>query len=42
LADEQAAFLNEAYDRVEKLSDAVSFMLSGFFRGYLFDILSFS
>jgi hypothetical protein len=34
LADEQAAFLREAYDRVENFRDAVSFMFSGFFRGY--------
>ena len=34
LADEQAAFLRETYDRVENFRDAVSFMFSGFFRGY--------
>ncbi len=34
LAEEQAAFLREAYDRVENFRDAVSFMFSGFFRGY--------
>ena len=34
LAAEQAAFLREAYDRVENFRDAVSFMFSGFFRGY--------
>jgi phage gp29-like protein len=34
LAAEQSAFLREAYDRVENFRDAVSFMFSGFFRGY--------
>ena len=34
LAAEQAAFLREAYDRVENFRDAVSFMFSGLFRGY--------
>jgi len=34
LADEQVAMLREAYDRVENLRDAVSFLFSGFFRGY--------
>ncbi len=34
LADEQAAMLREAYDRVENLRDAVAFLFSGFFRGY--------
>jgi len=34
LADEQAAFLREAYDRVENFRDAVSFLFSGLFRGY--------
>ena len=34
LAAEQAAVLREAYDRVENLRDAVSFLFSGFFRGY--------
>ncbi len=34
LASEQAAFLREAYDRVENFRDAVSFLFSGFFRGY--------
>jgi len=34
LAEEQSAFLREAYDRVENFRDAVSFMFSGFFRGY--------
>jgi len=34
LADEQAAFLREAYDRVENLRDAVSFLFTGFFRGF--------
>jgi len=34
LAAEQASFLREAYDRVENFRDAVSFMFSGFFRGY--------
>jgi len=34
LADEQAAFLREAYDRVENFRDAVSFLFSGFFRGF--------
>jgi len=34
LAGEQAAMLREAYDRIENLRDAVSFLFSGFFRGY--------
>jgi phage gp29-like protein len=34
LADEQAAMLREAYDRIENLRDAVAFLFSGFFRGY--------
>ncbi len=34
LAKEQAAFLREAYDRIDNFRDAVSFMFSGFFRGY--------
>jgi len=34
LAAEQSAFLREAYDRVENFRDAVSFIFSGFFRGY--------
>ncbi len=34
LAEEQAAFLREAYDRVQNFRDAVSFIFSGFFRGY--------
>ena len=34
LAEEQAAFLREAYDRVENFRDAVSFLFSGFFRGF--------
>ncbi len=34
LAEEQAAFLREAYDRVENFRDAVSFLFSGVFRGY--------
>ena len=34
LADEQAALLREAYDRVENLRDAVSFLFTGFFRGF--------
>ena len=34
LAAEQSSFLREAYDRVENFRDAVSFMFSGFFRGY--------
>ena len=34
LAAEQASFLREAYDRVENFRDAVSFLFSGFFRGY--------
>ena len=34
LAADQAAVLREAYDRVENLRDAVSFLFSGFFRGY--------
>ena len=34
LAEEQAAFLRESYDRVENFRDAVSFLFSGFFRGF--------
>jgi phage gp29-like protein len=34
LAEEQSAFLREAYDRVENFRDAVSFLFSGLFRGY--------
>jgi phage gp29-like protein len=34
LAGEQVAFLREAYDGIENLRDAVSFLFSGFFRGY--------
>ena len=34
LAEEQAAFLREAYDRVENFRDAVSFLFSGLFRGF--------
>jgi phage gp29-like protein len=34
LAAEQVSFLREAYDRVENFRDAVSFLFSGFFRGY--------
>lgn len=34
LAAEQASFLREAYDRVENFRNAVSFLYSGFFRGY--------
>jgi hypothetical protein len=34
LADEQAAFLREAYDGIENFRDAVGFLFSGFFRGY--------
>ena len=34
LAAEQSSFLREAYDRVENFRDAVSFLFSGFFRGY--------
>jgi phage gp29-like protein len=34
LADEQAAMLREAYDRIENLRDAVAFLFSGFFRGF--------
>ncbi|MEI6809284.1 MAG: DUF935 family protein, partial [bacterium] len=34
LADEQAAMLREAYDRIENLRDAVAFLFGGFFRGY--------
>jgi len=34
LAEEQAALLREAYDRVENLRDAVSFLFTGFFRGF--------
>jgi phage gp29-like protein len=34
LAEEQAAVLREAYDRIENLRDAVAFLFSGFFRGY--------
>lgn len=34
LAEEQGAMLREAYERIENLRDAVSFLFSGFFRGY--------
>mgnify|MGYP001586155150 FL=1 len=34
LAEEQAAMLREAYDRVENLRDAAAFLFSGFFRGF--------
>ena len=34
LAEDQAAMLREAYDRIENLRDAVSFLFSGFFRGF--------
>jgi phage gp29-like protein len=34
LAGEQAAVLREAYERVENLRDAVSFLFTGFFRGF--------
>jgi hypothetical protein len=34
LAEEQAALLREAYERIENLRDAVGFMFSGFFRGF--------
>jgi len=34
LADEQAACLREAYDGIENFRDAVTFLSSGFFRGY--------
>ena len=34
LAEEQAAFLREAYDRIENFRDAVGFLFSGFFRGF--------
>ena len=34
LADEQAAVLREAYERIENLRDAVAFLFSGFFRGF--------
>jgi phage gp29-like protein len=34
LAEEQAAFLREAYDRVENFRDAVAFLFTGFFRGF--------
>jgi len=34
LAEEQAAMLREAYDRIENLRDAVAFLFGGFFRGY--------
>jgi phage gp29-like protein len=34
LAEEQVALLRESYDRVENFRDAVSFLFSGFFRGY--------
>jgi len=34
LAEEQAEFLRGAYDRVENLRDAVSFLFTGFFRGF--------
>jgi phage gp29-like protein len=34
LAEEQADVLRHAYDGIENLRDAVSFLFSGFFRGY--------
>ena len=34
LAEEQAACLREVYDGIENFRDAVSFLFSGFFRGY--------
>jgi hypothetical protein len=34
LAEEQAAFLRECYDRVENLREAAGFLFSGFFRGF--------
>ena len=34
LAEEQAAFLMEVYDRIDNFRDAVSFLFSGFFRGF--------
>lgn len=34
LAQEQAAFLREAYDGIENFRDAMGFLFSGFFRGY--------
>ena len=34
LAEEQAAFLRECYDRVENFRDAAGFLFSGFFRGF--------
>ena len=34
LAQEQAAMLREAYEAVDNLRDAVSFLFSGFFRGF--------
>jgi phage gp29-like protein len=34
LAGEQAAMLREAYDRIDNFRDAVSFLFSGFFRGF--------
>jgi phage gp29-like protein len=34
LADEQAAVLREAYERIENLRDAVAFLFTGFFRGF--------
>jgi phage gp29-like protein len=34
LAQEQAAFLRESYERIQNLREAISFMFSGLFRGY--------
>jgi len=34
LAGEQAAVLREAYDRIDNFRDAVSFLFTGFFRGF--------
>ncbi len=34
LAEEQVAFLREAYERVENFRDAAGFLFSGFFRGF--------
>jgi phage gp29-like protein len=34
LAEEQAAFLAEVYDRIDNFRDAVSFLFSGIFRGF--------
>lgn len=34
LAAEQADFLREAYDQIDNFRDAVSFLFTGFFRGY--------